>query len=94
MPVLGPVNTFLGARVQRYITQVAIKMHSSVSKHEASSESRDTIGSLWIYLPSRSYCALLWHYRRRIGGMIQGCVEYFPPLKVEGANAVKRHSNF
>jgi hypothetical protein len=83
MPVSGSVNTFLRVRVQRYIAQVAINMHSFVSKHEASSESRDIIGCLWICLPSRSYYALLRHYRRRIGDRIQGCVERSPPLKAQ-----------
>jgi hypothetical protein len=30
-----------------YITQAATEMHSSFSKHEVSTESRDIVGSLW-----------------------------------------------
>jgi hypothetical protein len=66
----------------------------TVRRQEASTESHDIVGSLWICLPSRSHCALLWLYRNRIGGRVQGCVEYFPSLKVQGPNAVKRRSNF
>jgi hypothetical protein len=41
-----------------YVTLVAIEMHNSFDKQEVSKESRQVIGSLWLCLPSRRYCAL------------------------------------
>jgi hypothetical protein len=44
--------------VQKSVTQVAIEMHSSYRKWEASIESEDITGSPWMHLPSRRNHAL------------------------------------
>jgi hypothetical protein len=72
MPLLESVNTCLPPHVPWYIAQVAMKMHSSFSKQEVSTESPDIVGSQWTCVPSESCCAFYGVYsvefcRRRIG---------------------------
>jgi hypothetical protein len=53
---------------KRYVTQVAIKSHSSFIKYETSTESRDMFGSLWICPPFVKQCASLWpRFRLHVG---------------------------
>lgn len=50
-------NCFYPPRVQKSVPEIAIRMHNTIQNRSAPAESRYLLDSLWICLPSRSYCA-------------------------------------
>jgi hypothetical protein len=53
--------------VQKPVMRVAIRMHSSFGRRDASIESLDILDTLWTRLSSRKDCASLWlQFRLRV----------------------------
>ena len=53
------MGNILPPHVLKFVTRIAVKMHSSFEDQEASTESRCTTGSLWTSLLPRDDCAFL-----------------------------------
>jgi hypothetical protein len=54
------LTVFSSFRPQKSVASVAIKMHSTSRKREASTATRNIIGSRWMCLPRKNECTFWW----------------------------------